>query len=195
MIQIIESEVRKFGMRQLAKLVDGRTCGRFLVETGEHYRLLAYLSEQYAGGIFYDVGTLNGASAVALAANLSCDVISWDIDETARKAGRFAWPDSPLPNITFRINDIFNEPPCIFDVADILCLDISPHNGVQERRFMEVLDSSGFEGLLICDDIRNTRFPGMTKWWESIDRPKHELSYAHCSGTGIVSYGVELTVE
>jgi hypothetical protein len=121
---------------------------------------------------------------------LSC-VTSWDIDEAPRKEGRFAWPDSPLPNIEFRVNDIFDEPSHIYYIADIICLDISPHDGIQEQRFTEILDDSGFDGLLICDDIRNVRFPGMTKWWESIDRPKWELSYAHCSGTGIVSYGTK----
>ncbi len=194
MIEIIEEDVRAFDMRRLAQLVEGRTRSRFLAETGEHYRLLAYLSEQYAGGIFYDVGTLNGGSAVALAAHPDSCVTSWDITEKARVAGKFAWPTSPLPSVEFRIKDIFDEPTWIYDVADVICLDISPHDGIQEQRFTDALDTSGFEGLLICDDIRNVRFPGMTKWWEAIDRPKWELSYAHCSGTGLVSYGEEFKV-
>jgi hypothetical protein len=188
MVKLVESKIRKFDMTPLANRVSGRARDRFLVETGEHYRLLAYLSEKQAGGIFYDVGTLSGASAVALASHPNSCVTSWDIDDGPRKRDEFAWPGTCFENIEWRKGDIFDEPSHIYYIADIICLDISPHDGIQEQRFTDILDDSGFDGILICDDIQNRRFPGMKKWWDKIDRPKQLVPYAHCSGTGIVSY-------
>ncbi len=201
MIEIIESEVREFDTTKWAEMVTGPECDRFLRPAGEHYRLFIYLAHQISNGIFYDIGTCSGASALALGSNPSNHVVSWDITEDYRKAKEYAWPCvDGMDNLEFRTKDIFEEPTWIYDVADIIFLDITPHDGVQERKFMEVLDASNFEGILILDDIRGggrvpKRYPKMVEWWESIDRPKYELSYAHTSGTGIISYGEELKIS
>ncbi len=189
MIEIVESEVKEFDTIKWANIFTGVERNRFLKASGEHYRLLIYLAHQIENGVLYDVGTLRGASAIALASNPSNDVVSWDIDESLRKKAKYAYPSPPgMGNIEFRIKSIFDEPAWIYDIADIICLDVAPHDGIKERQFMAILEQSNFEGLLICDDIRNRRFPEMSKWWDEIDRPKKIIPYAHCSGTGIVSY-------
>ncbi len=196
MIKIVESEVTSFDTSKWADMVIGPARRRFLTPTGEHYRLLIHLAHKISDGVFYDVGTLDGASAIALGSNLSNLVTSWDISEVSRKTAGYAYPNVPgMDNIEFRTKSIFDEPAWIYDVADIICLDITPHDGIKERLFMEVLEKSNFKGLLICDDIRNRRFPNLSKWWDEINHPKWIIPYAHCSGTGIVSYGDETIVK
>jgi predicted O-methyltransferase YrrM len=196
MIKIVEEDVRLFDTSLWADKVGGRDRNRFLTEVGEHYRLLINLAHQYSDGLFYDIGTLHGASAIALGSNPDNRVITWDVSTKPRQRVGYAWPSVPgMDNIEFRVKSIFDEPTWIYDTADIICLDVSPHDGIKERQFTDMLEDTDFEGLLICDDIRNHRFPGMTKWWEAIKLPKWEIPYAHCSGTGIVSYGEEVVIR
>ena len=46
---------------------------QYFTETSskEHYRLLTYISNQFNGESFIDIGTLKGCSALALSTNLS----------------------------------------------------------------------------------------------------------------------------
>ena len=190
MIKIVESEVTSFDTSKWANMVVGPARRRFLTPTGEHYRLLIHLAHKISDGVFYDVGTLDGASAIALGSNPRNLVVSWDISEESRKKAGYAYPSAPgMDNIEFRTKSIFDEPAWIYGAADIIFLDVAPHDGIKEPQFMTILDQSNFGGLLICDDIRNGRFLEMSKWWDSIEKPKQSIPYAHCSGTGIISYG------
>ena len=54
----------------------------FCQPRGEHYKLLSYISQQYNGITILDVGTLRGASCLALAQNKNNKVITYDNGDT-----------------------------------------------------------------------------------------------------------------
>jgi len=196
MIKLIEKEIKELDTTRLSEIMRGdRDRRRFVQKTNEPYRMLIYLANQYSNGLFYDVGTRRGASAIALSAKPDNKVITWDTDSSYRQRGGYAWPNLPeCPNIEFRIKNIFEEPSSIYDDADIINFDIDPHDGIQERKFLKILNETKFSGILILDDINHRRFPEMQKMWEEIEMPKHIIPYAHGSGTGIISYGEELHI-
>jgi hypothetical protein len=198
---IIKSEILKFNMDDIMQIVNPTKpidAGRYSSARGEPYKLMAYLAHQYYGGLFYDIGTRRGTSALALGSRKQNKVISWDIQDNSRKLAQYAYPNiSKYPNIEFRIKDIFDESDLIYDNADLISLDIDPHDGIQEKKFLDILDRTKFKGILLMDDINYYRSPDLKKLWESIIRPKFEIqtSYSHESGTGLVSYGEEIIVD
>jgi len=196
MKKIIESEILALDTTEVSEICRGdRDRRRFVQATNEPYRMLVYLANQYTNGLHYDVGTRRGASAVALSCKPDSRVITWDIDSSYRERGGYAWPNVPSrPNIEFRVKNIFEEPASIYDDADIINFDVDPHDGIQERKFLKILNETKFSGILILDDINHSYFPEMKKMWEEIEMPKHIIPYAHGSGTGIISYGEELYI-
>ncbi len=157
----------------------------FLGEAGtEPYRLLAYLAQQLPPGAkVADLGTFQGASAVALASNPSANITTYDISSTAPN-GLFGMPNINivLGNVFDRVDEFWN--------ADLIHLDLDPHDGIQEMKIFACLADCGFQGLLICDDIRLN--PGMDFFWSSIELKKLDLTrYGHWSGTGVVVFDPE----
>lgn len=143
----------------------------------EHYRLLAEISSVMDFGLVYDIGTYKGLSALALAANESVDVISYDI--------RWSVNVNRPRNIEFRVGNFYNDP--ILLKADFIFVDIDPHDGSNEQIVLKYLKDHNYTGLVMFDDIY--QFDGMKKFWESIEQPKHDLTHVgHWSGTGLVDF-------
>jgi len=144
---------------------------------GEHYRLLAYLSNTTDDALFFDVGTLYGYSALALASNSKNRVISYNIENQLQ----LAFQDE-LPNVEFRVGDVLADDQLV--QADIILLDTA-HEGPFEHLFFEHLASNGYQGLLILDDIHLN--PEMAEFWRSIPCAKEDITaIGHWSGTGLV---------
>jgi len=151
----------------------------FLANRGEHYRLLAYFSMIKNNSQYLDIGTLRGASAVALAYNRSNKVISYDISNNRITS-------VGIPNVEFRIGDVLEESNSFFKSFPLISLDVD-HSGAFEKKFMKRMKDIGFSGLLLLDDI-NLNEP-MRKFWNSIKLTKYDLTgFGHHSGTGLVDF-------
>lgn len=163
--------------------------------SGEHYKLLAAIAGRFVRGRFYDVGTYLGHSALALAhrsGELGNRVISYDI------ADCFPAEHSRIkshPGIELRVKDALEDVAEIAANADLVLLDVTPHDGKQERVFIAELVRLGFRGLLVLDDIHLN--PEMTALWQWIPAPrKVDLTeVGHWSGTGVVAFDPAGTID
>lgn len=160
----------------------------------EHYGLLAYLSGQLPpGSLVADLGTLQAASAVALATNPDVRVRSYDLSLQPQVVTQ-----CKLPNVEFTEANCLD---CVADFADasLIVLDIDPHDGKQERKLCDYLVCHNFRGLLICDDIRLN--DAMAIWWSGVGELDQDMPlgyrvvdltpYGHWSGTGLVVFDPE----
>jgi hypothetical protein len=153
----------------------------YLKNNGEHYKFLKYLTNIFNNINIIDAGTNFGHSCMALAQNSNNHVITYDIVDRNLLCLR------PYKNVTPKCLDINKEENDIIKDAQVILLDIDPHDGIQEARFTARLDDIGYKGYLICDDIFLN--DNMSKWWHSIKREKRDLTeVAHFSGTGIIKY-------
>ena len=144
---------------------------------GEHYALLSTISQQYRCVKIYDIGTYQGLSAVALSANPSNLVISYDI-------GNYVEVKRP-DNVEFRVGNFYTD----FDMLNspLILFDIAPHNGKDERIFVDHLMRVGYKGTVIFDDIYFN--DEMKEFWNSVTQEKYDITHlGHWSGTGIVYF-------
>lgn len=143
----------------------------------EHYKLLAFLSKQVNNSIIFDIGSYRGLSAIAMAANSSNKVISYDI-------GNFIEVNTPS-NVEFKIGNCLEE--LSMSLSPLICLDVDPHDGIFELEFVEWLESHKFKGLLVLDDIFKNQ--AMTDFWSGIKQEKYDITaFGHHSGTGLVVF-------
>lgn len=162
------------------------------VESGEHYKLLTYMSSLFEYEKIFDLGARAGISALCLGFNRRNEVHSYDLKDM-----NFPFKFN-FPNIITHKKNVFDEDPSKFMESPLIFLDIDPHDGIQEPRFFHILRKNNYKGLVILDDISTTKlklFPAMEIFWESIDEEKYDLTnYGHGSGTGLVNFGMELKV-
>jgi hypothetical protein len=153
----------------------------FLAEYGEHYKLLAFISQVFKGQTIFDIGTFYGESAVALAHEPSTKVISYDIVDLRRI-------NNPPSNVEFRLGDFRNDSKLLS--SPFIFIDVDPHDGTQEADFHKFFLESGYKGITMWDDIHLN--PQMNAWWDSINDPsvyKHDITeFGHFSGTGMIIY-------
>jgi hypothetical protein len=151
----------------------------------EHYKLLAYFSKELnTDKPLLDIGTYFGFSAAALSVGnkkvISYDIYDWIPDDkyTVKK----------LLNVELRCMDCLDDMDTLLD-TDFICLDISPHDGLQEQVIFDALKKYKYKGLLFLDDIHLCK--EMDDFWNRIDLPKYDLSkYGHFSGSGLVVFDV-----
>lgn len=163
---------------------------------GQHYRLLAALVEVLKPGTVIEVGTFDGASALALLENLppagrlaTFDIVPWqhvtptllrseDLDD-----GRFMPITADL-----RHPKILNEHADLLRTADLIFID-GPKDGRFEYDLLSALDTLDLKSgtLLLFDDIR---FWNMLDFWRTLDLPKLDLTgFGHFTGTGLALWG------
>jgi len=189
---ISRKEIVNRNMMRFKPFVNKTYWGRINRTKHEHYRFLTWVADQYTYATFLDLGTRAGASAMCLASNPNNKVISYDVSHESLRNNNFDF--SEFPNISFRLFDATRLRPKSFNNADVIFLDID-HTGDSERIVLNNINKSKFKGILIMDDINHHRFPELKKIWDEIERPKWIVSYAHDSGTGIVSYGPGVKLE
>ncbi len=144
---------------------------------GEHYDLLSTLSKNYNNVKIYDIGSYRGLSAVALSSNPTNLVISYDI-------GYYVEVERP-ENVEFRIGNFYTDVDMLS--SPLIVFDIDPHNGQDERTFVDNLIRVGYKGTVIFDDIHLN--DGMKQFWESVTQEKVDLTnIGHWSGTGMVIF-------
>lgn len=191
----ISSDIYKVDLTRLKRYIDWCPdyANYFMAGVGrEHYNLLAHLTSQLPdGSTVVDIGTLNGSSALALSSNPNIKVISYDI------VNNLPDPDKAnsilhVPNIEYRLKDGIQDMKEYIDTAPLIFLDVDPHDGVQEKRFFELLIENNYKGIVVCDDIHLNA--DMDALWDWIPKPKIDVTkYGHWSGTGIVLF--DTTVE
>jgi predicted O-methyltransferase YrrM len=120
------------------------------------YRVAARLRPLIA----FDIGTREGHSANMLAAG-SKVVHTFDIDD---KMGA----ELAAPNVVFHVRNLLTDPlPETFVKPDLIFLDVDPHDGEQEKLFVEMFEEKfarkGFPLYVIFDDVRLTS--GMINFW------------------------------
>ena len=150
----------------------------------EHYRLLTHIALHNNNIKIIDLGTYKGWSALALAANPSNRVISYDIVDLFEKSDL-----QQKPNITYKIKNFLDDLDEL-DGVSLIMLDIDPHDGVQERQIIETLLARHFRGVVIMDDINNAQFfPELVTYFQSIPLRKENITHlGHHSGTGIIYF-------
>lgn len=156
--------------------------GYFLDVPGkEHYKLLAYFSNQHENSTLLDIGSYKGCSALALSYNDSNNVISFDIRSDLKRI--YEYPK----NVQFIVDDIsngnYND---IILSSPFIMLD-TDHDGIFEHMFYEYLKDIKYKGLVLLDDIHYN--DAMKLFWNSIKHEKYDISeFGHHSGTGLVIF-------
>jgi hypothetical protein len=155
--------------------------GYFMSKSGqEHYRLLAYISQNDDLVDILDVGTLKGCSALAFSVNSKNKVRSFNV------GNEFDLNYTPL-NAEFIIDNVLsgNYKNVILGSKYIM-LD-TYHDGTFEKEFYDYLVSINYKGYLLLDDI-HLNFE-MERFWGSITKEKYDITnIGHSTGTGVVYF-------
>lgn len=166
-------------LSSITKHIKGNIPEHFKDDPGvEAYNLYAQTSQSLKKGKIADLGTYQGLSALALAINPNVQVYSYDIDLSYNLVEK--------ENITFIQGNVFGH---ITDIltCDIILVDLDPHNGIQERNFLDVLIEENYKGITLWDDIHLNS--GMEQFWNSVELPKEDISnIGHHSGTGKIIF-------
>ena len=154
---------------------------------GEHYRLLAALTQLQSPSLTVEVGTLTGIGTLALSGSgrvVTYDLVPWtDVPDSALMKSDFE-----TGGLEQRLGDLsdrsfFTQEVGTLSEADIVFVD-APKDGVFEPAFLRLLLPVLKPGaLLVLDDIR---FPSMVDLWRDLPLPKIDMTaFGHVSGTGI----------
>jgi predicted O-methyltransferase YrrM len=155
---------------------------------GEAFQLLSHITKQFNNITIIDAGTHYGWSAYCLKENPKNKVITYDITDRFNNEYLKA-----VSNVEVKILDINKEDHQIIHSAEVIYLDIDPHDGLQEKVFTDLLDRIEWQGYLFCDDIHINS--GMENWWNSINLDKYDLTeVGHTHGTGLVTYNREISI-
>lgn len=158
------------------------------MENGEHYKLLSFFSRIFENEVFLDLGTRDGLSALVLSKNQKNKVYTYDLLPKPLEMKNF---EHLIPNCEFKQMNIFDEDLETIKSSKVIFLDLDPHDGIQEKRFMQILEQINYKGIVICDDIE--WFPAMSQWWNEIKQQKYNVTkFGHGSGTGIIDFSNSL---
>lgn len=147
-----------------------------------YYKVLSYFAQQFTNSLILDIGTQFGSSAAHLAIEPSNEIRSYDI------TNRNNILNAP-ENIKYFVQDAKTIPHKTLRRAALIFLDISPHDGDQERKMCRRFDAAGFSGILILHDIRLSK--EMVDFFSQITRPKWELEPL-IKSCGVVDYSGQL---
>ena len=155
--------------------------GYFMSKSGqEHYRLLAYISQNVNLIDILDIGTLKGCSALAFSVNQSNKIRSFNI------GNEFDLNLIPENSEFFIDNILKNEYKDIILGSKYIMLD-TYHDGTFEKEFVDYLISIGYKGYLLLDDI-HLNFEMETFWGSNIQEKYDITNIGHSTGTGVVYF-------
>lgn len=185
-------------LENLYKFCTGISKKYFLLNSGqEPYRLLYYFASLFNDSIIIDLGTSNGASAIALSHNKTNQIFSFDISDRCQTSflqNENKFENMPsFSNVDFIVTEDFRKYLGIILKAPFIYLDIA-HDGIWENILLELLVKYNYKGIMIMDDIHE--FPEMKKIWNSLSFNKLDLTkYGHWSGTGLIDFNSNLQLE
>lgn len=195
---ISKDDLDSIDMKLYSKPIEWHHKANYFYEDAgkEVYRLLTYLSKHMpSGSKIVDIGTHLGSSAAALAANKECHVTTFDIGEHIKSEVDVSNVSTiyDVKNITYIIKDCIDEISTL-STASLIYLDVDPHDGKQEIKYLQKLRDISFKGIVIMDDIALNR--EMWEMWNNIpERKKNITSYGHWSGTGIVYFSDDIQID
>ena len=173
-------------MRSLDKYIEWCEMNKHLfhLEGGkEHYKLLACIASQLSNAKIVDIGTYYGFSAAALSINDSNTVLSYDI---------FDWiPDDVTsikqkPNVEMRLTDCTNDVMDLLD-AELICLDVSPHDGEQEMQIYSLLAKYKYKGILYINNVNVNQ--DMKAFVQQIKHKNVDVTkYGHFTGSSLIVF-------
>ncbi len=162
-----------------------------LMWPGEHYRVLAALADVWPAREIVEIGTFQGASALAfLQAESVQQVITFDVVPWDQIDGSLLTPADFTARLEQRLgdlarDDVFSTAREVLLDADIVFVD-APKDGVFEYQFLPMLLALPVtkRQLVVLDDVR---LMPMVSLWRSVPLPKLDIgSFGHYSGTGII---------
>lgn len=161
----------------------------FVLQGGQEiYKLLAAISNQLPDDSHVsDVGTFIGSSALALSFNEKVQVMTYDTTNHIMKS-------DGTKTIAFRPNikrTIVSGQAVISKIAEslVVMLDIDPHDGIEEAKFINKLRHLGFKGLLVVDNININS--AMKTFWQNVPKDLKKIDVTdigHWVGTGIIVF-------
>jgi hypothetical protein len=187
LVKIVRKDVEKIDLTNLSYYLSWDLDSKkyFLTNTGsEHYKLLAYLSNQIGGDIA-DIGTLRGASALALSLNENSNIFTFDILNQIPDEGDTPVTRKNIHMYLIRGQDVIP----LIKHCKLIVMDVDPHDGKQEVEIFNKLVEHKFQGILIVDDIHLN--DGMERFWNSIPTHLKKLDLTHLghgTGTGLVVF-------
>jgi hypothetical protein len=169
----------------------------FLQKAGQEvYKLLGFIS-MHSSGVITDIGTQFGSSALALSLNNQVTVETYDKFKHIPDNNQVQ-TISNKPNITYKI---LSAQSIMSKVAEsnVIYLDITTVDGLEEIKIMKKLQELNFQGILIIDDIKLSEV--MENVWNNVPKELKKLDvteFGHWSGTGIVVYNptnIDVNIE
>lgn len=164
----------------------------------EHYKLLAYLSNQINSSIIFNIGTHQGLNAAALSSNKNNAVFTFDfVDNISTEDKQLLWPNN---NVIFSTDDLLDNNvrskwKDMLLNSSIIFIDIDPHKGTREYNFYLWLKENNYKGILILDDIHYFKEMRDNLWHKIPSSEKYDAtSVGHWSGTGFVTFNNQ-TIE
>lgn len=158
---------------------------------GQDYHLMyAYISTLFDGIKIADLGTRTGNSALAWSYNPKNKVDSYDINEEYYYIVK---KEIKKKNVNFFLENIIQSTKMLD--YHIICIDIDPHEGIEEKMAIDFLIANDWKGIVFMDDI-GANFNRLMAYWNSITLPKWDITkYGHRFGNGIIDLTNTLTVE
>lgn len=159
----------------------------FLSDAGqEHYKLLAFLSGKINGEIS-DVGTFNGASALALSHNEGSFIYTYDIVRCIPEQESL---QTPLTRKNIKMY-VASGQACMSKIVQskMIVVDVDPHDGFQENDILQKLIGRDYQGIVVVDDIHLNK--EMKQLWDNIPLNLKKIDVTHLghhSGTGIIIF-------
>ena len=142
---------------------------RRLYETNTYLGMLSHISSNLKNKSILDLGTWRGGSAFMLGENKQNIVHSYDITDHKLPFVK-SYLNHRYPNIIFNIKSCLDIPSEELKNASLIYLDLAPHDGIKEEQMISNIRQSGFEGLLMCDDVSINKV--MYDWWNSVEEEK-----------------------
>ena len=165
-------------MKDLTKYIQGIPPRHWIMKAGaEAYEYYTSLSSSLPdNSLIADLGTYQGLSALALSYNEKVKVKSYDVTLENNLVSK--------GNIEFIEADIFERIDEIIK-ADLILVDLDPHDGIQEQRLLEILQEKLYTGITVWDDINKNL--GMQNFWDKVELEKEDCTdIGHYTGTGVI---------
>lgn len=156
---------------------------------GEHYRLLAGMSQFMKPALIVEVGTYKGAAAAVLSLNAK-QVVTFDVVRIDEIPDSIPNLSQVFPNVSQVVGDlldgqVWRDNSHLFREADLVFVD-GPKDGIFEPQVVpRIVELMRPGTVLVLDDIR---FASMQKLWTDLLKyPRLDIGcFGHFSGTGLI---------